>query len=83
MRVNLPDDDNVWAAMVAAKFARHPAINLPHGNLWEPQIAKALAKAVREGRKDRDQIEMLMALQLGVATIRSRQGNTVEVDYNA
>lgn len=64
-------DDNVWAAMVAHRFARHPAINLPPGNLWEPGIARSLAKAVKEGRHSRDGVEMLMALQLGIAEQRS------------
>lgn len=69
-RPNPLEDDNVWAAMVAHKFARHPAINLPPGNLWEPGIARSLVKAVKEGRHSRDGVEMLMALQLGITEQR-------------
>lgn len=68
LSTTLLSDDNVWAAMLAAKFAQ--AIGHPAGNYWEPGIARALARNVREGKRDRDQVELLMALQLGIAEAR-------------
>lgn len=67
-RHKLLNDPNVWGAMMAAKFAQE--IGLPAGNYWEPAIARALAKAVREERFTRDEIELRMALQLGIARAR-------------
>lgn len=61
-------DPNVWGAMLAAKFARE--IGLPVGNYWEPPIARTLANSVREGRFTRDEIELRMAFQLGIARTR-------------
>lgn len=69
LKQRLLDDPHVWGAVIAAKFAK--AIGLPVGNYWEPNIARTLAKAVIEGRYDRDQIESLMALQLGIAQGRA------------
>lgn len=70
MKLNqsLMDDPGVWSALIAAKFAQ--AIGLPAGNYWEPAIARTLAKTVREGRHTRDEIELLIALQLGIAQSR-------------
>jgi hypothetical protein len=68
MRSNPLDDPRVWGAAIASKFARE--LGLPHGNYWEPAIARSLSKAVIEGSHTRDQIEMLMALQLGMARAR-------------
>lgn len=67
---NLLDDPHVWGAFIAARFARE--IGLPAGNYWEPRIAKTLTRAVTEGRKTRDEVELSMALQLGIA--RNRKG---------
>ena len=81
MKANLLDDDNVWGTIVAAKFARY--LELPHGNYWEPVIARTLAAHVHEGKRTRDEVELLMALQLGIATARNDGDGTVTVatDY--
>jgi hypothetical protein len=68
MRTSPLKDPHVWGAVIASKFARE--LMLPHGNYWEPQIARTLTKCVIEGRKTRDEIEGLMALQLGIARYR-------------
>lgn len=65
---NLFDDLDIWSAAIASRFARE--IGLPVGNYWEPPIARTLAKAAREGRFTRDEIELRMALQLGLAEMR-------------
>lgn len=70
------DSPDVWGAMVAAKFAQQQG--LPAGNYWEPAIARALAKAVREGRFTRDEIELRMAFQLGLAEMRGNVTATNE-----
>lgn len=68
MRPNLLEDPAVWGAVIAAKFARE--IGLPVGNYWEPVIARTLAQQVRDGKRTRDEVELLMALQLGIARVR-------------
>lgn len=70
-KTNLLEDPNVWGAFIAAKLAKE--IGLPAGNYWEPQIARTLASAVRDGRKTRDEVELLMAFQLGIAKQRQSE----------
>lgn len=72
IRQQLLDDPDVWGAMIAAKFAQQQG--LPPGNYWEPAIARTLAKVVREGRFTRDEIELCMAFQLGLAELRKGSG---------
>lgn len=68
----LLDDPHVWGATLAAKFARE--IGLPHGNYWEPPIARRLTRMITDEGFSRDECEMLMSLQLGIARTR-------ETDY--
>lgn len=81
IKQKLLEDPEVWAAVIAAKFAHE--VGLPAGNYWEPGIARSLAKAVREGRNSRDQIELLMALQLGIAKWRDGQLHYQNEVYDA
>lgn len=71
MKRNLLNDPHIWGAAIASKFARE--LGLPHGNYWEPEIARTLAKLVLTGTYTRDEIEMKMALQLGIARLRAKE----------
>jgi hypothetical protein len=55
LRQYLANDPDVYAAILAHRFARK--IGLPLGNYWEPGAARQIAKALRDNPDDWDQVE--------------------------
>lgn len=57
-------DDVLWASLLAAQLAQE--CKLPHGNLWEPGIARSLADMVTRSGYEREAAEYEMRQRLGM-----------------